>query len=67
MVFVRMGDDKACNVLLPLLQKRGIGEKDIDAGVMLVREPKPAIDDEPFSLMGIEVEIDAKLLASPER
>ena len=67
MIFMRMGDDEAKQLIAPAGNERRVRHHDIDLGVRCAAKTDPAIDREPFPVATVEVEIHADLARPTQR
>ncbi len=63
MVFVRMGDDDADEVLLRLLDEADVGHDEIDAGQVVAGEGDAEIDHQPFARLRRPIAVERAIHA----
>ena len=67
MVLVGMGEDDARQALALALDEGGVGGNDVDPRHGVVAEGNAEIDDNPFPLAAVEVEVHADFARPAER
>ena len=67
MVLMPVRQDDAEQVVAPLLDEGGVGQDQVDAGILMVGEGDAEIDHHPFALAAVEIDVHADLVRAAER
>ena len=67
MVLVRVGDHQPQQLVAAVRDEAGVGDHDIDLGVLRPAEADAAIDRQPLTVATVEVEVHADLARPAER